>query len=437
MSHHLVGALATTGALAAAFSDRAVVQAMLDVEIAIARAQAAAGVIPDAAARAIAAADASRFDAEAIAREARASATPAIPFVRALTALVRECDPSSAGYVHWGATSQDIADTALVLVLREAFRLLDADQARIVDALVRLSDAHAGTIMLGRTLLQPAPPVTFGLVAAGWLAALRRGWDRVVRDREAALVLQLGGASGTLAAFGDAADGIVRGTARDLGLDAPPPWHTHRDRLAALFASLGVYVGSLGKLARDVSLLMQAEVAEVSEPGGGSSTMPHKRNPSGSAIVLAAAARTPGLVAAYLTGMVQEHQRALGGWHAEWPIAADLVQTTGSALAAAAEIAEGLTVDAGAMRDDIARTRGMVFAERAMLLLARHVGRDIAHGIVQDAVRRGEQSGQTLRQALEADPRAAVLTAGELESLDRADAYLGISETIRQRLRGR
>ena len=189
--------------------------------------------------------------------------------------------------------------------------------------------------MLGRTLLQPAPPITFGLKVAGWVAALVRGWRRVDSSVDAAAVLQFGGASGTLAALGDRGPAVSRALADDLGLRNPEaPWHTDRDRLAALVSACGVYTATLGKIARDISLLMQDEVGEVAERGGGSSTMPHKRNPAGCAVVLAASTRLPGLVAAFLTGMVQEHERGVGGWHAEWPTLAATVQTTGSALAA-------------------------------------------------------------------------------------------------------
>ena len=247
--------------------------------------------------------------------------------------------PASARFVHFGATSQDVADSAMVLTLRRARAILAADHARLERTLRQLSDRHARTVMLGRTLLQPAPPITFGLKVAGWVAALARGWRRVERRVDEAAVLQFGGASGTLAALGDRGLAVSRALAGELGLARPeaPVAHAPRSPGRARRRRCGIYTATLGKIARDISLLMQDEVGEVAEPGGGSSTMPHKRNPAACAVVLAAATRLPGLVAAFLTGMVQEHERAVGGWHAEWPTIAAAVQTTGSALAAMAD----------------------------------------------------------------------------------------------------
>ena len=340
MSSRLIDSLATTDALAGIFSDRSLVQAMLDFEAALAGAEAKAGVIPASAAASIAAAaSADGIDGAAIARDARASGTVSIPLVKALTARVHAADAESARYVHFGATSQDVSDSAMALAIGRARATLAADHDRLERGLRQLSDSHAGTVMLGRTLLQPAPPITFGLKVAHWVAALTRGWARINAAVDTAAILQFGGASGTLAALGDRGPAVSRALADDLGLRAPEaPWHAHRDRLAALVAACGIYTGTLGKIARDVSLLMQDETSEVAEPGGGSSTMPNKRNPAGCAIALAAATRLPGLVAAFLTGMVQEHERAVGGWHAEWPTIAAAIQTTGSALAAMVDV---------------------------------------------------------------------------------------------------
>ena len=342
MSSHLIESLATTTELADVFSDRSLLQAMLDFEIALAQAEAAVGLIPRDAAAAIASSTIESLDAAEIARAARSTGTVSIGFVTALATQVRSRDPESADFVHFGATSQDVADTAMALTLRRAMAILAADHARLDGALRQLSDAHARTIMLGRTLLQPAPPITFGLKVAGWVAALSRGWRRVdaaAADATAAAVRRRrGNARGAWGSWSQVAPLL----ARHLGLPEAVPWHAHRDRLAAFVCACGIYVATLGKVARDVSLLMQHEVAEVAEPGGGSSTMPHKRNPAASAIVLAAANRAPGLVAAFLAGMVQEHERSVGGWHAEWPTVAHIVQATGSALAALADAASAL-----------------------------------------------------------------------------------------------
>jgi 3-carboxy-cis,cis-muconate cycloisomerase len=247
--------------------------------------------------------------------------------------------------------------------------------------------------MLGRTLLQPAPPITFGLKAAGWLGAIRRGWSRVASRFDESAYLQFGGASGTLAALGPAGLAVSEALAEELKLRCPDaPWHGHRDRLAALMAAIAIYTATLGKMALDIALLMQFEVGEAAEPGGdgrgGSSTMPHKRNPTACMLALAASKRTPGLVADFLAGMVQEHERAAGGWQAEWATIHAIVQSAGVALENMAEVAEGLTVDTGRMRRNIDSTDGAVFAEKAVVLLARDTGREAARKMVEESLRR-------------------------------------------------
>jgi 3-carboxy-cis,cis-muconate cycloisomerase len=421
MPTRLMESLAATEALSHVFCDTAVLEAMLEFEAALARAEARAGIIPAVAAAAITeAVKAAGFDIAELARQALRAGTPAIPLVRMLTDRVRLKDAAAAGYVHWGATSQDVVDTATMLLLKQSRAVLAADHERVVNGLRRLSDEHASTVMLGRTLLQPAPPVTFGLKAAGWLAALRRGWARVTSRFDEALYLQFGGASGTLAALGDRGIAVSELLAEDLGLKcADAPWHGHRDRLAALLAALSIYTASLGKMARDISLLMQFEVSEAAEPGGGgrggSSTMPHKRNPTACVLAIAAAQRTPGLLANFLTGMLQEHERAAGGWQAEWPLIEGIVQAAGVALESMAEVAEGLSVDTARMRSNIEATHGAVFAERAMMMLASEMGRDAAHKLVEETVRK---TG----------------SPPDLPGLQTPEDYLGSAEAFRRRL---
>ena len=291
--------------------------------------------------------------------------------------------------------------------------------------------------MLGRTLLQPAPPITFGLKAAGWLAGLSRSWARVEQARREAARVQLGGASGTLAALGDRGPDVAAALARELGL--PPgedaPWHTSRDRLAALIAACAIVAGMLGKIARDVSLLMQFEVGEAREAGGGSSAMPHKQNPSGCARTLAAAARLPGLAATMLAGLVQEHERAVGAWQAEWPVIAEALQATGAALEAMRGVIAGLAVDPARMRANLDATRGAIFAERVVMLAAPVLGRSAAHQLLKEALARSQASGQSLADIVRAVPELArVVDAEALRSLDDPRAYLGAAETLRQRL---
>ena len=436
-SSRISNALVTTDDLSEVFGDTSAIQAMLDVEAALARAQAALGLVPRDAAIAITKAAVARdFDSAALARDARESGTIAIPLVTALTERVRALDPAAAGFVHWGATSQDIADTALVLLVDRAVDLIGRDHGALAASLRSLSDRHKDHVMLGRTVLQPATPITFGLKVAGWCAAVQRGWTRVDTRRREAVVLQFGGAAGTLAALEANGVPVAERLGRELGIRCPAaPWHAYHDNLAALVAACGIYAGSLGKIARDVSLLMQFEVGEAREEGGGSSTMPQKQNPSGCAVTLAAAARLPGLTATAIASLVQEHERSVGGWLVAWPTIADALQATGAAAAAMRGVASELIVDAARMRANLDATNGAVIAERAMMLAARTLGRDSARRLVKDALAAGVSSGQSLSTIVRATPQlAAALSESDLKSLDDPAAYLGSAETLRQRL---
>lgn len=437
----LIDSLATSEPLSEIFSDGSVLQAMLKFEAALASVQARLGIIPSPAADAIASvARVDNFDLTSLARDTLRAGTPGIPLAKALTEKVRALDAEAAKFVHWGATSQDAADTALVLLLKQTQPILMTDLLRLEKALDDLSGEHEGTVMLGRTLLQAAPPITFGLKAAGWLAAIRRSRIRLEGCFAEALVLQLGGASGTLASLAHRGLEVARELASELDLKCPDaPWHAHRDRLANLMCSCGVLTGSLGKMARDISLLMQNEVTEVAEPAvpgrGGSSTMPHKRNPIASTITLAAANRLPGLVANFLSGMVQEHERAVGGWQAEWTTVTDIIQATGLAAESMAQVAEGLTVDANRMRQNIAATQGTIFAERAMMLLAPALGRDVAHKVIEEATRKSAAQGRRLDEILREMPEVVkVLDAATLATIDSPEQYLGVAGEFRVRL---
>jgi len=441
MAMRLIESLATTAPLAEIFSDRSILQAMLDFEVALARSEARFKIVPRSAADAIAAAaKVEEFDAAALAEAVSRAGTAAIPLVKMLTEHVRSVDPAAAGFVHWGATSQDVADTAVVLLLKRAQSILDSDIRRLEDALQGLATDHDASVMLGRTLLQPAPPTTFGLKAAGWLSAISRSHKRLDDTFAEVLVVQFGGASGTLASLGKHGIAIGRALADELDIGFPDaPWHAHRDRLAELLCACGVLTGSLGKMARDISLLMQGEVSEAAEPGGvgrgGSSTMPHKRNPIGCALTLAAAVRVPGLVASFLSAMVQEHERAVGGWQAEWPTVSGIVQATGLAIASMAEVAEGLTVDAARMRANIEATRGVIFAERAMMLLGETIGRDAAHKLLEDATRQSIKQQRHLADVLAEMPEVVRhLDSAILRELEVPERYLGVADEFRIRL---
>jgi 3-carboxy-cis,cis-muconate cycloisomerase len=353
---------AGSAAMLAIFADEAVLRGALDFEAALAAAQAAEGLIGEADATAIGAVCGSLSpDIDALAEEAAHAGTLAIPLVARLRAALKAAHPQAATAVHRGATSQDLADTALMLQARAAMTLLGTDAVRLEAALAVLSERHAATPMLGRTLLQSALPITFGLKTAGWLTGLHAARIRVEREAEAALMLQLGGAAGTLAGIGDGetALAVARRMAETLGLGMPvTPWHARRQAIAALGAALAILTGTAGKMARDISLLAQNEVAEAFEPRlpgrGGSSAMAHKRNPTGCQVALSAALRAPGLAATLFAGLPQEHERGLGGWQAEGPVLADLFILTHGAVVAMADVAEGLEVDADAMARNLA-----------------------------------------------------------------------------------
>lgn len=433
--------LFTTPALRAIFSDHGRLQGMLDFEAALARAAAHCAAIPAAAVPAIeAACHAARYDVEALAAEAALAGNLAIPLVKQLTACVGAADAQAARWVHWGATSQDAMDSGLVLQLRAALDAFDADLAAFTDVLATLAATQRTTLLAGRTWLQHAPPVTLGLKAAGWLDAVLRHRQRLRELRARVLVLQFGGAAGTLAALGEAGPAIAAQLAAELGLALPAlPWHGARDRLAEVATVLGLLSGTLGKIARDVSLLMQTDTAEAFEPAGagrgGSSTMPHKRNPVGCAVVLAAAVRVPNLVATMLAAMVQEHERGLGGWHAEWETLPEIATLAGGALAQLHGVLAGLEIDAARMRANLDATHGLTLAEAVMMALGEHIGRLEAHHLVEAACRRALAERRPLRAVLGAMPAVTGrLAPAELDRLLDPAAYLGATGVFIERV---
>jgi 3-carboxy-cis,cis-muconate cycloisomerase len=425
----------------ALFSDAARLQGMLDFEAALARAEAATGLIPAQAAPVVAArCRAGLFDLPALGRETARAGNPVIPLVAALTRLVEADDPDAARYIHWGATSQDAMDTGLVLQLRRFLALLQSDLARLSSALAGLADLHRATPLAGRTWLQHAAPVTLGLKAAGWLDAVERHRLRLAEAGARAAVLQFGGAAGTLSALGDRGLQVGEALAADLGLALPAmPWHTHRDRLVEVGAALGLLLGSLGKMARDLSLLTQTEVGEAAEPGGrgrgGSSTMPHKRNPVAAAAVLAAATRGPGLVGTLLAAMPQEHERGLGGWQAEWDTLPALCRLTAGALRHMAETIEGLEADPGKMRENLEATGGQILAEAVMMALVPGVGRRVAHALLERLCHEAGATGRHLREVVADDPTVCShLTPADLDRLFEPRNYLGVAATFVDRV---
>jgi 3-carboxy-cis,cis-muconate cycloisomerase len=404
MAGRLVNALGSSALAAEAFSDLATLRHMLRFEAALAQAAADAGLIPKKFAPVIVkACDPALYDPASLAEAARRTATLTVPVVKALTDEVAKRDADAAGYVHWGATSQDVIDTAMVLQLGEALPPIVKELGGIVGSFATLARKHRKTPTLGRTLLQPATPLALGQKIAGWASDISRATRRLEASFAETQIVQFGGASGSLSALGERAEPVMVSIAKRLGLDLPPaPWFTQRVRVAALAQDAALVVGALAKAARDISLMMQIEVGEAAEPSGpgrgGSSTMPHKRNPVGAALVLSAAARAPMLAATIVAALPQEHERALGGWQAEWPTLAALIETLGSAVQAMDEVAAGLTIDPDAMQANMDATEGAVLAERATFLLAEKMGKQKAGKLVEEALAKGGSFVEALGQ---------------------------------------
>jgi 3-carboxy-cis,cis-muconate cycloisomerase len=422
-------------------SDRACLQGMLDFEAALATAEARAGVIPSSAAAAIAAkCKAELFDVGGLARDAKLAGNVAIPLVKALTTLVAQGDKAAAGYVHWGATSQDAIDTGCVLQLRQALALMASDLDRLARGVGELATKHRSTIVVGRTWMQQALPTTFGVKVAGWLDVVDRHRERLRETRRRAVVLQFGGAVGTMAALGDRGTDVAKHLAENLTLELPEiPWHSHRDRFAEVATTLGLCVGTLGKIAKDISLHSQTEVAEVFEPvekgRGGSSTMPHKRNPVASAVVLSTALRVPGLVSTMLAAMVQEQERGLGGWLAEWETLPEIVSLSAGALRWMAEMVPQLQIDAERMKTNLEATRGLIFAEAVSMALASKIGKAQAHEAVEAACETARTEKRHLRDVIAGDARVqTILSAADLDGLFNPQRYLGAAEEFVDRV---
>jgi 3-carboxy-cis,cis-muconate cycloisomerase len=431
----------SSGPMRAVCDDMAMLQHMLDFEAALARAEAATGVIPESAAGPIGkACNAEAIDLAGLAEAATRSGNLAIPLVKALTALVGKSDAQAARYVHWGATSQDVIDTAAMLGLRAGVDALLDDIDRAVAGFAGLARQHRSTAMVARTWLQHALPMPFGLKLAEYAAALHRSKRRLRRMRQDTLALQFGGAAGTLAALGDKGLLVAAQLARELELPLPDaPWHTHRDRVAEAASVLAILTGTCGKIARDVSLMMQTDVAEAFEPSGegrgGSSTMPHKRNPVAAATALAAATMAPGLAATILAAQVQEHERSAGPWHAEWPTLPTLLLVASGALAAIVDIAEGLQVDAARMRANLDATGGLIMAEAVTMALAEKLGKTTAHHLIEAASKKAVAEKKHLRDILVGDSRVtAQIGADALAGLFEPMAYQGASQALIDRL---
>ena len=419
------------------FSETRQLQSMLAFEAALAQVEAELGLIPAAAAGPICeCCVAETFDHVALMEGAARSGNLAIPMVKQLTQAVERVSPEAALYVHWGATSQDAIDTGLMLQLRDLLEVCDQQLALLCARLAELAATHRDSVMAGRTWLQHAVPVTFGLKAAGWLEAMLRHRERLEQMRPRVLLLQFGGAAGTLASLGARGREVSVALAGLLGLRLPElPWHANRDPVVEVATFLGLLMGTTGKIARDLALLGQTEIGEVAEgyePGrGGSSTMPHKRNPVLAAAILSSAIRMPSLVATMLSAMDQEHERGLGGWHAEWETLPEICTLTMGAVESLEKMLVNLQVFPDAMRHNLEQTRGLLLAEALSMALAERLGKAKAHALVEQIVRKTIETHDSLQAVAAADPRVLEHLGRErLDQVFRVDEYLGSKQTM-------
>ena len=450
--------------------DTAWLQAMLDAEAGLARALERAGLAPAGSGEAVTAtAKANNFDPNELGELAALTGNPVPGLARA---LARRVPQTAVSAVHRGATSQDILDTAAMLLAKRAIDVMLADLAQAAEAAARLAEVHRASIMIGRTLLQQAVPVTFGLVAAGWLTSVDEAREGLTAVRSRRLAVQFGGAAGTLASLGEAGHQVAALLATELGLALPVlPWHTDRLRIIDLGVALARVAAALGKIARDVTLLAQAEIGEISEGSagpagggpsaargadqrgadqrspdpqspaasprrGGSSAMPHKHNPVASIAILGCTRQVPGLLGILVSNSEHELQRAAGAWHAEWEPLAALLRLTGSASSWAAELLPGLVVDASRMAANLAATKGLPLAEHVSSLLAGVLGGAQAHDLVAEAGARAVGAGLPLRDVLLAVPKleerlsAAGITAEQIDSALEPAGYLGSTDAF-------
>ena len=424
--------------VAGLFDDDAYLRAMLAVEGALARVEAGLGIIPSSAGERISkVAGNVVLDPEKIGRGTQRDGVPVIALVKALREAVGK---EAAPYVHWGATTQDIVDTALVLQIRSVLRIFENRLATLIDKLADLADRHRATVMAGRTHGQQALPISFGLKAAGWLAPLLRHRKRLDAQRSGLMQLQFGGAAGTLAALGEQGLAVMQGLARELDLNLPMmPWHSQRDSLAEFAGWLSMLTGAQAKMAQDIILLAQNEVGEVAESDepdlGGSSAMPQKRNPIVSELIIAAARTNASLLSAMHQALIQEHERATHGWQVEWLTLSQMILLAGGALKNALFLAGNLKVNQAVMRENLARSNDLVLAEAAVQALSGEISRTDAHALVKQACGIAAAEGRSLidvvrQQFGETAPQNQI----DWEALAQPENYLGQSEQFIDRV---
>lgn len=417
------------------FSDEALVKYMLRAEVALAQAQAEVGVIPLIAAETIQRVAEQEIHSiinfDHLAQSSGLAGNIAIPFVKQFTAAVKKINEDASRYVHWGATSQDIIDTAFMLQAQDALQLIEMQLIQAIQATKKLTIQYRDQVMIGRTWLQQGLPLTFGHKTARWLSSLDRDLKRVQQLQQHVLTAQLGGAVGTLASLTEYGSAVVSTYAQKLGLNTPVcTWHGERDRVAEIAHVLATITGNLGKMARDWSLMMQTEIAEVFEPSGagrgGSSTMPHKRNPVAAASILAAANRVPALMSSIYQSLVQEHERSLGAWHAEWLALPELFQLTAGSLSRAIDVFTGLEVDSENMFRNLECTQGLIMAEALMMSLAPQMGRLNAHHLVEAACKQAVAEQRHLLDVVQNNPEIlAIFDLDQLRQIFNPQHYLG------------
>lgn len=416
------------------FSDQSLISYMIQAEVALAKAQAQVGVIPQSAAdsiEAIAQTALAEIDFSALATATGLAGNIAIPFVKQLTTIVKQQDEAASRFVHWGATSQDILDTACILQCRDALQWVERSVQQNYQTALAQAQVYRDQVMIGRTWLQQALPITLGHKFARWASAFKRDLDRIQAMKARVLAVQLGGAVGSLASLLDQGSAVVEAFAQQLQLSAPScTWHGERDRIVEIASVLGMIVGNTGKMARDWSLMMQTEIAEVFEPTakgrGGSSTMPHKRNPVAAASVLAAANRVPVLMASLYQSMVQEHERSLGAWHAEWLALPEIFQLCAGALSRTLDVLQGMEVNTENMQRNLECTQGLIMAEAVMMALAPKLGRLNAHHVVEAACKTAVAEQKHLKEVIaELDDIKNNFSTAEISAIFKPESYLG------------
>jgi 3-carboxy-cis,cis-muconate cycloisomerase len=392
------------------FSIENLVRTMLRIEAELAKAEAKQGLIPSSAVNPIEEACRSgQIDLDLLIRDAGSGGNLVIPLLDQLIFLIDKKSTDASRHIHFGATSQDIIDSALMIQLKETSKLLQEDLEKLMKDLKQLSLDHKLTVMAGRSFLQHARPISFGYKVAGWLDPLIRSQKSISALLDESFVLQLGGAVGTLSHMGESGEAVIATMSKALGLGNPQKaWHTQRDRLAGIASAYGILTGNLGKIAKDISLLSQTEIGEVKESNekgrGGSSTMPQKANPVGSIAILANAERIPGLIATIFSSLVQDHERATGPWHAEWESLSEIAQLTGGALSRALDLVRGLQINKDRMLQNLEITKGLIYAENISLALAPFIGRKQSQELVKDCCRQAESSQVHLHEVCAGNP---------------------------------